>query len=511
MQAWGGGYVTDIEYDDGFYAGQAPMRMALTCAINSVEPPDLADGFAYCELGCGRGSTSLILAAAHPKAEFHAVDFNPAHIAHAQARAKAAGLTNITFHELSFEDLTGPSAPPLPMFDMITMHGVWSWIAPALQQAIITFFNARLRPGGVVYVSYNAMPGWSDAAPLQRLVKELAGEVVGRSDHAAEQAIRMATRLAEVKAVPERMHEGLSRIHGVLKDGLRTYLAHEYMNEHARPLYHLDVARAFEEAKLSFVGSTDLIRNFQNMVITPAQHALLAEIASPDLRETLKDFCGDTRFRTDVYIRGARRMSVERRQTLLRSLRLTLLRHPPEAFHLNLPDGAAWRPEPAVYLPVLAALKTRPHRVSELLTLPELPAGHTVDAVELIGILCGSNLTTLYAPPSPAALEAAARLNAVTLSEGDSRRAILAVPAIGAALALAPVDQALYADLSRKAEPDAEDLARRFIALCRAGGGHPVIDGKPVEDETEAMQAVGADYAERIAHVGPLWRMMNMV
>ncbi|MGA0603160.1 class I SAM-dependent methyltransferase [Caulobacter sp. KR2-114] len=511
MQGWGGGYVTDIEYDDGFYAGQAPLRLSLASAINGVEPPELGGAFAYCELGCGRGSTSLVLAACYPDAEFHAVDFNPAHIASARSRARAAGLRNITFHELSFEDLTGPGAPPLPQFDIVTMHGVWSWVSPQLQSAIVAFLGQRLQPGGLVYVSYNAMPGWSDSAPLQRLVKELAGEVSARSDVAAEQAVRMTLRLAELKGIPERMQESLSRIAGVLKDGHRTYLAHEHLNEHARPLYHLDVARAFDQAKLSYAGSTDIIRNFHNMVVTAEQQNLLASIASPDLRETVKDFCADTRFRTDAYVRGLRRMTAERRQQLLSGLRLTLLRHPPEAFHLNLPDGSAWRPEPAVYLPVLNALKTRPHRIAELLSLPELPAEHAVNATELIGILCGANLAAIYTPPSTAALEASARLNATILAEPTERRAILAVPGLGGALALAPVDLALYGDLQRGVTPDPEDLARRFIALCRQGGGHPVIDGRSIEDEAEAMALVSADYAERIAHVAPIWKMMQMV
>jgi len=511
MQGWGGGYVTDIEYEDGFYPGQAPVRLALASALNGAEPPDLSAGFTYCELGCGRGSTSLVLAACHPEAEFHAIDFNPAHIASARARAKAAGLKNIAFHELSFEDLTGPGAPPLPLFDLVTMHGVWSWVAPGLQSAIIAFLAQRLQPGGLVYVSYNAMPGWSDAAPLQRLVKELAGEVSARSDVAAEQAIRMTLRLAEAKGVPERMQEALSRIGGVLKEGHSTYLAHEYLNAHAQPLYHLDVARAFGEAKLAYAGSTDLIRNFQNMVVTAEQQGLLAAISTPDLRETVKDFCADTRFRTDAYVRGLRRMTGERREALLSSLKLTLMRQPPEAFHLNLPDGSAWRPDPTVYLPILAALKTRPHRIAELLALPELPAEHSVSAAELIGILCGASLAAVFSTPSTAALEASARLNATILAEPVDRRAILAVPALGAALALAPVDLALYADLQRGQTPDPEDLARRFIALCRRGGGLPVVDGRPIEDEAEAMATVGADYAERIAHVAPLWKMMQFV
>lgn len=225
----------------------------------------------------------------------------------------------------------------------------------------------------------------------------------------------------------------------------------------------------------------------------------------------MKDFCADTRFRTDLYVRGARRMTVERRRALLGSLKLTLLRHPPEAFHVNLPGGGAWRPEPKVYLPVLEALKSRPHRVSELLGLPGLPADHNVEAIELIGILTGSNLAALYQQPSPAALDASRRLNAAALAEANARRTILTVPAIGAALSLTPLDLELYNDLARGAAPDAGDLAERFIARCHAAGGHPIIDGRPLEDPEEAQKLVSADYAERIAHVTPLWRMMNMV
>lgn len=510
MQDWGGGYVTDVEYDDGFYVGQTPTRMIVASAINGIEPPDISEGFAYCELGCGRGGTGLLMAAAHPGGEFHCFDFNPAHIAYAQAKARAAGLTNITFHELSFADLTGPRAPALPIFDFITMHGVWTWIAPHLQQAIVTFIDQSLRPGGLVYVSYNAMPGWSSTSPLQRLVKELASEVTGRSDVAAERAIGMLGQLVDIKAIPERMHEGAALIQRLLDQQMSSYIAHEYLNDQSRPAYHFEVAEAFAGAKLTFAGSTDLLNNFQNVVLTAAQHEFISGIASPSLRETLKDFCADTRFRTDVFVRGARRMSAERRETVLRSAWLTLIRHPPEAFHLTMPDGSGWRPEPAVYGPVLAALKTRPHRVAELLTLPDLPADHGVAAVELIGILAGANLATLYVPPTAATLEAAARLNAVNMAEPAKRKAFVAVPAIGGGFGLAPVDLILYGDLARQIAPDPEDLARRFIATCVARGGPPSIDGKPIEDPAEAQKLIAADYAERVALLLPLWKMMHV-
>ena len=115
-----------------------------------------------------------MLAALNPEAEFHAVDFHPAHIAHGRALARAAGIDNLTFHELSFADLATERAPPMPMFDYVSMHGVWSWIAPDLQAAILRFLDRGLTAGGLVHVSFNALPGWTDVAPVQRLTKELA-------------------------------------------------------------------------------------------------------------------------------------------------------------------------------------------------------------------------------------------------------------------------------------------------------------------------------------------------
>jgi SAM-dependent methyltransferase len=507
MQAWDSGYVTDVEYEDGFYAAQSPTRLRLICLLNGIEPPDISSGFTYCELGCGQGGTALGLAAAHPEGEFHAIDFHPSHIAHARARAKAAGLTNVTFHELSFEDLESCN---LPMFDIVTMHGVWSWIAPALREAILNFLTARLSPGGLAHVSYNAMPGWSDGAPLQRLLRAFAAGSPGRSDGAIGQAGQMLAGLAEA-VVPERMREELARIQDLLRRGRNTYLAHEHLNEHWTALYHLDVAASFGRAKLSYVGSTEVTRNFWNMSMTQDQHALVSSVASPELRETLKDFCRDTRFRTDVYVRGPRRMSQERRRSALGDVQLALLRRAPEAFHLTMPDGNAWRPEPSVYQPILEALETRPRSVSELLALPTLPAQHTVSPVELLGVLIGVNLAAVFRPPTPTSRDAARRLNAVNRAEFDGTRMFVSVPTIGGALPIDALDIGLLDDLQRGLTPNPADLARRFVELCHAEGGYPVIDGKPVEENSEAMRLVTEDYAARIEFAVPIWRTIEMI
>lgn len=514
MSDWGRGYVTDIEYNDGFYGMLAPAQMALAANINGFETPATTGAFTYCELGCGRGDTSLILAALNPEAEFHAVDFHPAHIAHARLRARTAGLTNVTFHEVSFADLVGPGALPLPMFDFITMHGVWSWIAPDLQEAILAFLREGLQPGGLVHVSFNALPGWNDRAPLQRLVKEFAGLGLDRSDRAAERAIAAVSELSEAKIIPSRFSEVVQWLASMVSSGGLPYLAHEYLNEHWQPLYHADVARAFATAKLHFAASGDVLENFYNMVLTDTQQAMIGSVASPELRETIKDFCVDRRFRQDVYVRGARRMTVARREAVLGDIRLCLRRAPPEIIQIKRPDGSVWQPDPEAYSVILAALEPGPMRVADLLALPALPKGHRVGAVELVGVLVGTQIATLFLETGAEGRSAAGRFNdlaTATAGQGIDGGGVIAVPSIGLGVPLPGVLFALYEVLRRGEAPDADALAARYVGRSQAQGQHTVIDGKEIEDPAEALATVRDTYVQFIDGVVPIWRVMGII
>jgi SAM-dependent methyltransferase len=512
MSDWGKGYVTDIEYSDGFYGVQAPAHLELVGIINGIEAPSLDGPFAYCELGCGRGQTSLVLAAINPEAEFHAVDFNPAHIAHAREKAQRAKLPNVQFHEISFADLPGARGRELPMFDIVTMHGVWSWVAPDLQRAIIEFLNARLKPGGLVHLSYNALPAWNRIAPIQRLVKELTG-TQDRSDRAIAQTIQQIERLAQAKIIPERLEEGVKR----LKEhshALLPYLAHEYLNEHWHPLYFADVARSLTDAKLNFVGSGDLLKNFNNLMLNEEQRALIADIPSAELRETLKDFCIDHWFRQDLFVRGARRMSAARREALLGALSIALLRPAPPMLEVQKPDGSRWRPDSDVYQTVGKALARSPGRIGELLHLEGLPAGHLVGPVELLGILVGMGIAGLYRKPSVAQLQGAERLNALLEHQDElvmSQSVTLAVPSLRTGVPLSPPSYLVYQSLRKGETPDADVLATRFIKQCRAAGGHPIVDGKSYEDEREAQEVVRSDFETKLESLVPLWRTNGII
>jgi hypothetical protein len=365
----------------------------------------------------------------------------------------------------------------------------------------------------LVYVSYNALPAWNAVAPVQRLVKELAGSSTQRSDIAILRAIEQIERFAEAKIIPERFADGLKRLQKG-RNSMLTYLAHEYLNEHWRPVYFADVARAFAGAKLEFAACSDLLKNFYNLSLNEAQRALLADVSPAELRETLKDFCIDHWFRQDVFVRGARRMSAARRESLLAAKTLTPLRTAPEVFEIAKPDGTRWRPDAAVYRAISRALEHEPRTVHDLLNLDELPKGHAVGPVELVGTLVGLGLAGQFREPSAAELAGAAGLNSLLDAEDDvslSQNTTIAAPAVRTGITLTPANYLLYRSLQRGEARAADDLAAEFIKRCREGGGHPVIDNKIIEDDAEAQSVVTRDYAAKLEQLAPIWRMTGIL
>ena len=94
-----------------------------------------------------------------------AIDFNPAHIAAARSLATEAGIDNVTFLEADLATLMDdPAAAAIPEVDVVSVHGVWSWVPDAVRAASCGCWRRRSAPGGVGAFSYNALPGWQAAS-----------------------------------------------------------------------------------------------------------------------------------------------------------------------------------------------------------------------------------------------------------------------------------------------------------------------------------------------------------
>src|SRR5205823_9348498 len=121
MSAQIDGYIADVPYVRPFIHELAPAWLDHVAVVGGLRPPARADGFAWCDLGCGQGVTAAILAATHPNGTFHGIDAMPGHIDHAARLAAEAEAANAHFHAADF---AGALALPLPRFDYIVAHGV---------------------------------------------------------------------------------------------------------------------------------------------------------------------------------------------------------------------------------------------------------------------------------------------------------------------------------------------------------------------------------------------------
>jgi SAM-dependent methyltransferase len=201
MSSWAEGYVTEIGYTYGYYGELVPSRLAFACLTKGVGAPGLnAEPFRLLELGCGQGLSANIIAAANPHIDYTAVDFNPAHIAGASALARDANTPNVHFREASFEEIATDET--LGEFDVITLHGIYTWVSTENREHIIRIVRDKLKTGGLLYVSYNCYPGWAPLAPIRRLFTDTSlvapkAPILDR----LEQSFRLFDRLKEVNAL----------------------------------------------------------------------------------------------------------------------------------------------------------------------------------------------------------------------------------------------------------------------------------------------------------------------
>lgn len=314
------GYVTDILYTRGFFRELAPAWLDFTATLSGIAPPTADATFAWCELGCGQGVSTVVLAATHPRARFVGIDLMPEHIAHARHFAAEAGVTNATFHAADFAN----QALELPQFDYIAAHGVYAWIDAAAQAAMRRLIDRRLKPGGLLYLSYNAMPGWAAETPFQRLVAALGRGLPGDSAARFLAASEHVRRLAAAGAPSLGASRLVAELDELIAGRPPAYLAHEYMASHSQPLYVTEVRAAMAPIGLIPAGSAVLADNFDSFVLRRPERAALEAIDDPDARELARDFLLHQRFRRDVFSRGGGELGDDERRERILATRYAL-------------------------------------------------------------------------------------------------------------------------------------------------------------------------------------------
>jgi hypothetical protein len=299
---------------------------------------------------------SINIHAAAYAGEFWGTDFNPTQAAHARSLADASG-SGVKLLDDSFAEFATRS--DLPEFDIIGLHGIWSWISDENRRVIVDIIRRKLRVGGIVYNSYNCLPGWAPAMPLRHLMT-LHADLVG-SDATGmvgkiEGAVSFAKQVVDSGALYFRANPAVGERLKYLSGQNRNYLAHEFFNRDWAVMPFSDVAQWLDDAKVSFVASAHLMDHVEAVNLTAEGRKLLADIRHPILRQSVRDYFINQQFRRDVFVKGPRRLSNLDQMEALRAQAFVVTTHPDEIpMKVTGALGEATLQE-AIYRPVIEVL-----------------------------------------------------------------------------------------------------------------------------------------------------------
>lgn len=509
---WARGYPVSEPYPASWHSFQSPAHLRAICALMGVAwEVDPQTPLSIAEIGCGTGYTAAVLAAGNPHWHVVGLDYNPAHIAEARSMAAAARLENVRYEEADLAELGDAELDRLPELDLITVHGLWSWVSDPVREGVLRLLRRRLKPGGLALVTYNAMPGAAGSQGLARVVRGALLAAANTGD-----GIAVATKLVERLIAAEAPHlppSSWRRMFTGEATGVREgYLRHEFATEHWRPTFFADVAASMATARCEYVGSATIDENFPQMSLSPVQRALWDEAPDEVARQLIMDLCVPRAFRRDLYVRGLRGVP---RDVAVDALWVVSASHAQREVSIRGQAGEAKLPQPLITA-VRAALAEGPRTIGDLRSLPG--CGNVTPA-ELIALLIASGCAVpLWRSPGSGpewqqALAAARRLNAVAADRLapfgiGSGQLGLATPLLGGGLAVSALELAIARlvaepvdakpDVANAGYPDAASLVSRLVPPGPAPEARIVA---------ELEQRVAELLLERL----PVWRALGVV
>lgn len=383
---WKHGYYADGGYTYGHYAETMPMRLRWAALIQAHQAP--AKRFRYLDAGCGQGYSLILAAIAHPDSDFVGIDFLPEHIAHARTLAVRCGLTNVTFIEGDFIELSNDPRQ-LGEFDYAVCHGITTWIAPAVKASLFKLIGQVLKPGGIFYNSYNTFPGWLGVVPFQHMVLlEQQSKTGAAAITAAQQNMETIRQHSAgmFNALP-----GLSVRIKSLGNQDPAYLVQEYNNMYWQPVFVTQMMADLAAVKLSYLGTATIPEAYD--AVLPAEiQKLIQQQPTTAIKEQLRDYAVNQTFRRDLYVKGQHRPWVAAMNDLVKSARLVanpLTKRPEAGKPYDVKGGAVeLSGDPVFYNGLLGKLDCQPDgsTIGELLGHQAAPgsANAVVQAVSML-------------------------------------------------------------------------------------------------------------------------------
>lgn len=295
-------YYDSVPYTSHAYMHSSPEQSAAVAHIFGLSAPAVATARVL-ELGGASGGNLIPLALRYPALKALELDLSPVQIDLGTRQAERLGLDNIVLRQA---DLAEVDSESLGEFDYIVCHGVYSWVPPHVQDALLRICSRNLAPDGVAYVSYNTYPGWK-AKEMIRDAMLLHGGTRSDPNEQIAYARGMVGFLQQVARKDGMLARALEENLPYLRKGDDHYLAHEYLEPYNLPCYFHQFLERASGHGLSYLGEA------QPAMMVPGNYG--NDIAEPLLRafghdqarmEQYLDFAINRGFRQTLLVHASR-------------------------------------------------------------------------------------------------------------------------------------------------------------------------------------------------------------
>ncbi|BBZ28615.1 hypothetical protein MMAD_29100 [Mycolicibacterium madagascariense] len=223
-------------YTSNSFPQSAPGKLAAIAHLFGLPAPEVARARVL-EIGCAAGGNLIPFAATHPQARVVGIDLSEVQIEQGRTQARAVGVDNL---ELIAGDVARLDLAALGRFDFVIAHGVYSWVPPQVQDALLAAIRSTLTPTGVAYVSYNTYPGWKSKETLRDAMLLASGAHTTPQDKARE-----ARAMADFLEAAAPADSVLAKVVAVAKDHALgfadSYLLHDELAAFNAPCYFYEM------------------------------------------------------------------------------------------------------------------------------------------------------------------------------------------------------------------------------------------------------------------------------
>jgi predicted methyltransferase family protein/methyltransferase family protein len=500
----------DIRYTAGFYRAMAPAHLAFAATVQGRAPGPALRPRRMLELGFGQGFGLTLLAAANPDVAFEGCDLDPANAEQARRFAADAQLDNVALAQRAFEHAVQDGEPG--DCDVVAAHGVLSWVSRAGEDAIVAIVRRRLRADGLFHVSYNCLPGWAPVAPIRELALEVRRRSPGGGEQQLALALDLLTGLRQRGAVYFTANPAAARhLDGML--GMdRGYLFHEYLGEHWNPLSFATVAARLADAGLTYAASATLAENIDQCSVPREVLPLLPQVQDPVLREMLRDFAANKQFRRDVFARGNAALAENERLQALSAFGFALAVPRTRIMFRFAGPLTELNGNPDFYGPIADRLAAGIARFDDLAALPAF-AGRAAMLIECLVLLVHSGQVLPVPLPVDADAGPARRFNRMVVEQARAGRVFdsLASPVTRTGVPVTDFGLLALMALFDGHGDEPEAAARHGLSILTGLGRRPHREGRPIEDDAEAVAFLAGHLAPIVTDSIPLWRQLGML